>query len=219
LNLTILLHLFTFRALDNRLFLLLYLDNRREFRVIFVELLDNFLLLRHVDYISHGHLFQLLIVLFGVSLARHGVLISLIRYHLILIVHQFLYTLDGGATEACELKYIGIIGVNGKTSARINDFRLFERTCLQVIGWREVQVETQAVNYFLLFLLFSTLRQSVSLINIPKVMIIRSGIVFILKQQTFNIGGPESMRLELLCESSCSRTHSHQFVKVDLILF
>ena len=50
-------------------------------------------------------------------------------------------------------------------------------------------------------------------------MIIRSGIVFILKQQTFNISGPESMRLELLCESSCPRTHGHQLVKVDLILF
>ena len=143
------------------------------------------------------------------SLARHGVQISLIRYYLILLIHQFLHTLDGGATEACKLKNISIIEVNGETSARINDFRLFERTRLQVIGWREVQVETQAVNYFLLFLLFSTLRQSVSLINVPKVMIIWSCIVFILKQQTFNIGGPESMRLELLCESSCPRTHGH----------
>ena len=92
------------------------------------------------------------------SLARHGVQISLIRYYLILLIHQFLHTLDGGATEACKLKNIGIIGVNGETRACINDFRFFKRTSLQVIGWREVQIETQTVNYFLLFPLFSTLR-------------------------------------------------------------
>jgi hypothetical protein len=50
-------------------------------------------------------------------------------------------------------------------------------------------------------------------------MIVRSGLVLFLQQYSFNITGPESVRLELLRESSRTRTHSHELIKVYLVLF